>query len=65
MLGDADVKAVAKAHGVSAAQVALRWVAQQGVLVLTSATNPEYLREDMDIFGFALSGAEMALLARK
>ena len=63
VLGNAQVQSIAKGHGVSAAQVALRWVAQQGGLVVTAAENPEYLQEDLDIFSFELSDAEMSTLA--
>lgn len=63
VLGNPTVIAVGKAHNKSSAQVALRWVTQQGVVAVTSATNPEYLAEDLDIFDFTLSDAEMATLA--
>ena len=63
VLGNAQVAAVAQAHGVSAAQVALRWIAQQGGLVVTAAEKAEYLAEDLDIFGFELTDAEMSTLA--
>merc|ERR1719161_2613388 len=36
VLGDKDVQAIASKHNVSAAQVALRWVAQQGALLVTA-----------------------------
>ena len=65
VLGDKDVVAIAAKHHVTPAQVALRWVVQQGVLFATAATNPTYLREDLDVFGFELSGAEMAALSAK
>lgn len=63
VLGDPDVVAVAQAHGVSTAQVALRWVTQQGVGAVTSGTDPDYLKEDLDIFRFTLSDEEMATLS--
>ena len=65
VLGDADVLAIAAAHGVSAAQVALRWVVQQGVPFVTAATNATYMAEDLDLFGFALSDDEMRTLSAK
>ena len=60
---DPTVAKVAKAHGVSAAQVALRWVTQQGVVAVTSDSNPEYAKEDLSIFDFELTAAEMDELA--
>ena len=56
---------IAAKHQVTPAQVALRWIAQQGVLFATAATNPAYLKEDMDIFSFELTGEEMAVLSAK
>ena len=47
----------------SAAQVALRWLVQQNITVVTAASNPTYISEDIDLFSFALTPAEMATLA--
>jgi diketogulonate reductase-like aldo/keto reductase len=57
--------AIAKKHGVSPAQVALRWITQQGAVIVTSASKPAYMTEDLALFGFELSGTEMALLSGK
>lgn len=48
------------AHNKSGAQVALRWVWQHGVALSTKADKEEYLREDLDLFDWTLSDAEMA-----
>ena len=65
VMKDADVVRIAAAHKVSAAQVALRWVVQQGVVAVTASEKKEYDVEDLDVFGFELSEAEMALLSSK
>lgn len=57
------VIAIGKAHGVSAAQVALRWLVQQNITVVTAAEKASYEAEDMDIFSFALTTEEMGQLA--
>eukprot|EP00658_Telonema_sp_P-2_P015765 TRINITY_DN1608_c0_g4_i19.p1 TRINITY_DN1608_c0_g4~~TRINITY_DN1608_c0_g4_i19.p1 ORF type:complete len:291 (+),score=66.58 TRINITY_DN1608_c0_g4_i19:182-1054(+) len=57
------VVATAKTHNVSTAQVALRWLVQQKIAVVTAANNPEYQKEDMDLFSFSLSDDEMRTLA--
>ena len=62
---DPDVQKIAAAHQVSAAQVALRWVVQQGVVAVTASTERSYDLEDLHVFGFELSDAEMALLTSK
>jgi len=65
VLGDKDVQAIATAHGVSPAQVALRWVIQQDSIFVTAASNPLYLSEDLDVFGFRLNDTEMGILSSK
>lgn len=62
VLKNKDVTAVAKSHNVSAAQVALRWLVQQNITVVTAASNPEYISEDIDVFSFELTPSEMATL---
>lgn len=60
LLGDETIASIAEAHGVSAAQVILRWNLQKGVVVIPGSSNPEHIRENLDLFGFELSAEEMA-----
>jgi len=60
---DPTVIMVATRHNVSAAQVALRWLIQQNISVVTSGENPAHLAQDMDLFDFRLTTQEMQLLA--
>ena len=53
---------IGKAHNKSGAQVALKWVVQGGMALVTRALNPEYLVEDLDLFDWTLSGDEAAKL---
>jgi diketogulonate reductase-like aldo/keto reductase len=62
LISGALVSDIGSRHKKSGAQVSLRWVAQHGVPLSTKATNPKYLAEDLDIFDWALSGAELAEL---
>lgn len=63
-LADATLAAVAGAHGKSAAQVALRWVLQQGVPLATSPGGSRRLSlQDLELGGFELTAAEMAALS--
>jgi diketogulonate reductase-like aldo/keto reductase len=57
---DETLMRIGKAHGKSASQVALRWLFQQGMIVIPRTSKPERLAENLDIFGFALTGTEMA-----
>ncbi len=59
LLGDETISAIAEAHGVSSAQVILRWNLQKGVVVIPGSSDPEHIRENLDLFGFELTGAEM------
>ena len=57
------LQSIGKAHGKSGAQVALKWILQHNATVTTESTNPDYLREDADLFGdFILSPGEMKQL---
>jgi 2,5-diketo-D-gluconate reductase B len=50
---------VAAAHGKSAAQVSLRFLIQEGAIVIPRTSRPERLAENLAIFDFALSEGEM------
>jgi diketogulonate reductase-like aldo/keto reductase len=56
------VSGIGSGHNKSGAQVSLRWVAQHGAPVSTKATDPKYLAQDLDIFSWSLSDAELARL---
>lgn len=57
------VTEVAAAHGVTPAQVVLRWHVQQGTIVIPKSVNPRRMVENIDLFGFELSDEEMAAVA--
>ena len=57
------IQTIAAAHGVSAAQVILRWDLQRGIVVIPGSSNPEHIRENLDLFGFELSDDEMGQIA--
>jgi len=57
------VKSIADAHSRSAAQVALRWDVQQGILPVTAGDNPAHMLENMNVFDFELTEDEMRRLA--
>lgn len=54
--------AIAATHGVSEAQVLLRWALQRGFPVLPKSTRPERLAENIDLFGFELSQEDVAAI---
>jgi 2,5-diketo-D-gluconate reductase B len=57
---DRVLKRIGAAHGKSAAQVALRYLVQQGIVAIPRSSKVERLRENFAVFDFALSAAEMA-----
>lgn len=54
---------IAKAHGKSAAQLSLRFLVQRGIVVIPRTSRVERLSENLAIFDFVLSEAEMAEIA--
>ena len=63
LLTDETITAIAGAHGVSAAQVILRWDLQRGVVAIPGSSNPDHIRENLDLFGFELTPEEMDRIA--
>lgn len=63
LLGNETISAIAEAHGVTSAQVILRWNLQRGVVVIPGSSNPDHIRENLDLFGFELTDEEMAQIA--
>ncbi|MCD8124720.1 MAG: aldo/keto reductase [Lachnospiraceae bacterium] len=59
LIGDETISAIAEAHGVSSAQVILRWNLQKGVVVIPGSSDPDHIRENLDLFGFELTDEEM------
>jgi diketogulonate reductase-like aldo/keto reductase len=60
LLNDGTISSIAEAHGVSSAQVILRWDLQRGIVVIPGSSNPDHIKENLDLFGFELSDEEMA-----
>lgn len=52
--------AIAEEHGKSVAQVVLRWLIQRGVVVIPKSARRERLEENINVFDFTLSDAQMA-----
>ena len=54
---------LAAKYGKSNAQIILRWHVQSGNVVFPGSRNPEHIRDNFDIFDFALTDDEMAEIA--
>src|SRR5262249_7198871 len=61
---DKVLSRIGKAHGKTAAQVSLRFLVQQGIAVIPRTSRLERLAENLAIFDFELSPAEVAEIAR-
>jgi 2,5-diketo-D-gluconate reductase B len=57
--GDAVLSRIGKAHGKTAAQVCLRFMVQQDIIVIPKTSHAERLKENFAIFDFKLTPAEM------
>ena len=58
------VQQISKMHNVSSAQIALKWIVQQGIPLATAVANEQYAREDLDLWSWGdLSADEMKKLA--
>jgi 2,5-diketo-D-gluconate reductase A len=60
VLDDAAITRVAAAHGVTPAQVVLRWHLQQGTVVIPKSVTPARIAANLDLFGFELADDDMA-----
>lgn len=53
------IQQIAQAHGKTAYQIILRWHMQEGLCPVPGSTNPDHILENISIFDFALTDAEM------
>jgi 2,5-diketo-D-gluconate reductase B len=61
--GDAVLTRIGKAHGKTAAQVCLRYLVQQGLIVIPKTSRSERLKENFAIFDFKLTPSETKEIA--
>uniref|UniRef100_A0A8D0KXT1 NADP-dependent oxidoreductase domain-containing protein n=1 Tax=Strix occidentalis caurina TaxID=311401 RepID=A0A8D0KXT1_STROC len=59
LLKDPVLNAIGKKYNKTAAQVALRFSIQRGVVVIPKSFNPQRIRENFQIFDFSLTEKEM------
>ena len=63
LVEDPVLTRLADAHGVSVAQVLVRWNVQQGVVVLPKSVTPSRIRTNLAVEGFVLSDDDLAAIA--
>ncbi len=59
LLTDPVLAGIAGRHHKSASQVILRFEVQEGIIIFPKSTKPERIKQNMDIFDFALTEKEM------
>jgi len=59
-LTDTVIVGIGEAHRKTPAQVILRWHVQNGVIAIPKSVNPARIAENIDVFDFTLTVAEMA-----
>ena len=62
LFGLPAIQDAAAAHGVSPAQVVIRWHLQSGIIVFPKSNSAERMRQNFDVFGFELSADQMAAI---
>lgn len=50
---------IARNHGKSVSQIALRFLLQQGIIVIPKSTNTEHMKENLSVLDFDLEADEM------
>jgi 2,5-diketo-D-gluconate reductase A len=63
LLQDPTLKAIAAKHDKTPAQVVLRWHIELGVVTIPRSRNPNRIAENIDVFDFALTEAEIAAIS--
>lgn len=64
LLGSDVLAGIAAAHGVSVAQVVLRWHHELGAVPIPKSGDAARMRENLDVFGFTLGDDDHAAIAR-
>lgn len=57
------LKSIGEKYGKSNGQVILRWLLQRGIVVIPKSVHLERMKENIDVFDFALSDDEMSVIS--
>lgn len=59
LFSNPTLKGIAESHGRSVTQVALRYLIQRGIIAIPKSTHIERMRQNLEVFDFELTDAEM------
>ena len=62
---DPEMTEIGKKYGKTAAQVALRWNTQRGVVIIPKSSNPDRMAQNLDIWDFTMTDEEMEKISAK
>lgn len=62
---DPEMTEIGSKYGKTAAQVALRWNTQRGVIIIPKSSNPNRMAQNLDIWDFTLTEDEMKTISAK
>ncbi|WP_300573878.1 aldo/keto reductase [Phenylobacterium sp.] len=63
ILEDPVIASLAAKHGVTPAQIVIRWHVQLGLIVIPKSVTPARIVQNLDVFDFALGADDMAAMA--
>jgi 2,5-diketo-D-gluconate reductase A len=63
LLNESTLQTMAATHGKTPAQIALRWFIELGIVAIPRSSNPERLHQNIDLFDFTLTAAEVAAIS--
>lgn len=63
LLKDAEIAKIAQKHGVTPAQVMIRWQIQEGLIVIPKSVQDDRIRQNRDVLGFELDAQDLADIA--
>lgn len=62
-LAKEGLERISKKYGKTIRQLLIRWTIQRNVSTIVGTTNPDHMKENMDVFDFQLSSEEMAVVS--
>lgn len=62
VLDEPVIQDIAGRFGLTPAQIVLRWQVQKGCVAIPKSSHPARIRQNLDIFGFELSGDDVAAI---